>query len=148
VYAAQAWHWVHSADRYEKVASVLASEGTLALFWNVGREWSGALGADNDAVYAEVAPNLTGGNHWSLDRYLDELAAVDAFDGITKRIVTWEQRYSSQEWMTLLGTHSDHRILPEEQRVRLHAAVGDVIDRHGGYVDMTYDTHLYLATRT
>ena len=49
-------------------------------------------------------------------------------------MITWEQRYTTEEWVTLLGTHSDHRILPEEQRTRLHAAVGAVIDRHGGFV--------------
>ena len=66
---------------------------------------------------------------------------------MTKRVITWEQQYSTDEWVTLLGTHSDHRILAEEQRLRLHAAVGDVIDRHGGSVDVVYDTLLYLATR-
>jgi SAM-dependent methyltransferase len=147
VYAAQAWHWVQSDDRYEKAAAALAAGGTLALFWNRGREWDGPLGTDNDAAYDEHAPNLTGGAHWRLDRHLDELAAVPAFEGVTKRVITWEQRYSTDEWVTLLGTHSDHRILPEEQRTRLHAAVGDVIDRHGGSVDVTYDTLLYLATR-
>jgi len=147
VYAAQAWHWVQSADRYEKVASVLAPGATLALFWNKGREWTGELGAANDAAYDEHAPHLTGGAHWGLDRHLDELAAVPAFAGITKREITWRQTYSTQEWVTLLGTHSDHRILPEEQRARLHAAVGRAIDRNGGLVEMVYDTQLYLATR-
>jgi SAM-dependent methyltransferase len=147
VYAAQAWHWVHSADRYEKAASVLAPGGTLALFWNQGRELEGDLRVDNDAVYDAVAPNLTGSAHWRLDRTLDEMAACADLRAPTKRMVTWEQRYSSDEWVTLLGTHSDHRMLPEEQRVRLHTAVGEVIDRHGGFIDVVYDTWLYLATR-
>jgi SAM-dependent methyltransferase len=147
VFAAQAWHWVHSPDRYEKAASVLAPGGTVALFWNKGREWTGDMGADNDAVYAEHAPHLVGGKSFDLDRELDELAAVVSLTGVTKRVITWEQRYSTAEWVTLLGTHSDHRILPEEQRTRLHTAVGDVIDRHGGFVDFVYDVNLYLATR-
>jgi SAM-dependent methyltransferase len=148
VFAAQAWHWVQSVDRYEKAARVLAPGGTLALFWNLGREWDGELGAANDAAYKEHAPHLMGGGaHWQLDKHLDELAAVGAFDGIVKREITWEQRYSSAEWTTLLGTHSDHRMLPEEQRVRLHHAVGNAIDRHGGFVDVVYDVQLYLATR-
>jgi len=148
VYAAQAWHWVQSHDRYEKAAAALAPGGTLAVFWNQGREWTGPLGADNDSAYDEHAPHLTNSTgRWSLDRHLDELAAVPAFERVTKRVITWEQQYSTDEWVTLLGTHSDHRILAEEQRLRLHAAVGDVIDRHGGSVDVVYDTLLYLATR-
>jgi SAM-dependent methyltransferase len=147
VFAAQAWHWVQSVDRYEKVATVLAPGGTLALFWNRGREWDGRLGADNDAAYNEHAPHLTGGGHWRLDKTLDEMAESGAFTGVVKREITWEQRYSSAEWTTLLGTHSDHRMLPEEQRARLHGAVGAAIDRHGGAVDVVYDVQLYLATR-
>jgi SAM-dependent methyltransferase len=148
VYAAQAWHWVQSADRYEKVASVLTPGGTLALFWNRGREWDGPLGAANDAAYEALAPHLTSASgRWQLDRHLDELAEIPAFEGVTKREITWGRRYTTEEWVTLLGTHSDHRILPEAQRSRLHAAVREVIDRHGGFVDCVYDTLLYLATR-
>ena len=39
----------------------------------------------------------------------------------------------------LLGTHSDHRILPEEQRARLHARGRRRDRRHGGRVDVVYD---------
>ncbi len=48
----------------------------------------------------------------------------------------------------LLGTHSDHLILPAEQRVRLHGAVGDAIDRHGGRVDVAYDATVFLSRRS
>jgi trans-aconitate methyltransferase len=148
VYAAQAWHWVRSPDRYQRVAAALAPGGVIALFWNQGREWTGALGEANDAVYEQLAPHLKGGARaWELDRTLDDLAAVAELGDVTKRVLTWEQTYTANEWVTLLGTHSDHRILPEEQRERLHAAVGRVIDEHGGRVEMTYDVMCYLATR-
>jgi trans-aconitate methyltransferase len=150
VYAAQAWHWVRSPDRYQRVAAALLHGGVIALFWNQGREWTGALGEANDAVYDELAPHLRGGARQvaPLDQTLDELRAVDQFRDVTKHVVTWEQTYTSAEWVTLLETSSDHRILPEEQRGRIHAAVARVIDEHGGRVDMTYDTMCYLATRT
>ena len=149
MYAAQAWHWVRSPDRYERVATALAPGGVIALFWNQGREWTGALGEANDAVYEELAPHLVGGARRvaPLDQTLDELRAVDDFRDATKRVITWEQTYTSAEWVTLLETSSDHRILPEEQRARVHAAVARVIDEHGGRVDMTYDAVCYLATR-
>jgi trans-aconitate methyltransferase len=149
VYAAQAWHWVHDTDRYEKAANALERGGTLALFWNQGREWTGALGAANDAVYEEHAPNLTSATrHWNLDFTLDEMRASGGFGDVTKRAVTWEQTYTTDEWVTMLGTHSDHRILPDEQRARLHAAVGRVVDEHGGRVTAIYDTNCYLARRS
>jgi SAM-dependent methyltransferase len=147
VYAAQAWHWVRGDDRYQRVAGALAPGGTFAVFWNKGREWTGALGAANDAVYAEHAPHLRGGAAWNLDHWLDEIAACDAFEPPVVRSVPWSCTYTRDEWIDLLGTHSDHRILPEERRMRLHAAVGDVIDHHGGRVEVAYDTVVYLSRR-
>jgi hypothetical protein len=139
---------VYEADRYEKAARALAPGGTIALFWNKGREWTGPLGRDNDAAYDEHAPALTSSvGKWELDRTLDELAAADAFGAPTKRVFTWSRTYTTREWLTLLGTHSDHRILPEEQRIRLHTAVGHALNKHGGRVEVTYDAMLYLATR-
>ena len=148
VYAAQAWHWVHGADRYERVASTLEPGGTLAVFWNQGREWTGDLGAANDAVYDEHAPHLTHGvSRWQLDNSIAQIEGSGRFGEVAKRVFTWEQRYSTSEWLTLLGTHSDHRILPEARRRRLHGAVGAVIDAHGGSVDAIYDATLFLASR-
>jgi trans-aconitate methyltransferase len=147
VYAAQAWHWVHGDDRYERVAAALQPGGTVAFFWNKGREWTGALAADNDAQYAKYAPEMTGGNQWNLDWVREGIDACALLEPAATRVVTWTRSYTRAEWEQLLGTHSDHRILPEEQRARLHSAVGDAIDRHGGRVEVVYDVEIYLSRR-
>jgi SAM-dependent methyltransferase len=147
VYAAQAWHWIGGDDRYERVAAALAPGGTVAFFWNKGREWTGALGAENDAAYDEHAPELTGGTQWDLEWVAAGLDACAAFAPPEHRTVTWNRAYTRTEWVEMLGTHSDHRILPGERRTRLHRAVGDVIDRHGGTVDVVYDVQCYLSRR-
>ena len=146
-YAAQSWHWVDGDDRYDRIAAALAPGGAVAFFWNKGREWTGALGDDNDAVYIEHAPRLAGDRQWNLDWVGDGIAACSLLDAPVKDVVTWNATYTRDEWVNMLGTHSDHRILPEEQRNRLHAAVGDVIDRHGGRVDVVYDVVCYLSRR-
>jgi SAM-dependent methyltransferase len=147
VYAAQAWHWVHGDDRYQRVADALEPGGTFALFWNKGREWTGALGAAIDSVYAEHAPHLVGGRAWNLDDVRTEIEASGAFEVPAVRSLTWSRAYTTSEWMGLLGTSSDHRILPAEQQSRLYAAVGDAIDRHGGRVDVVYDVVVYVSRR-
>src|SRR5262249_34986086 len=89
VYAAQALHWVHAADRYERVASALARGGVVALFWNQGGEWDGELGAANDAVYAQHAPHLTRVvRQWDMDVLLEELSATPGLSTAEKRTVT------------------------------------------------------------
>jgi SAM-dependent methyltransferase len=145
-YAAQAWHWVRGDDRYDRVAGALEPGGTVAFFWNQGRDWTGALGADNDAVYARLAPEMSN-TQWQLDWVSDGIEACALLEPPTKRVVTWTQPYTRTEWERLLGTHSDHRILPDEQRTRLHSAVGDMIDRHGGHVEVVYDVEIYLSRR-
>lgn len=147
VYAAQSWHWVSGDDRYERVAAALQPGGTVAFFWNKGRDWTGALAEDNDAQYAKYAPEMVGGKQWHLDWVSDGIAGCPLLESPTTRVVTWTQSYTRTEWEQLLGTHSDHRILPEEQRTSLHTAVGDVIDRHGGRVEVVYDVEIYLSRR-
>jgi len=147
VYAAQSWHWVGGDDRYYRVAAALEPGGTVAFFWNKGREWTGPLAADNDAAYAEHAPELVGGRHWHMDWVSEGIAACAALTAPVTRTVTWGRSYSRVEWVEMLGTHSDHRILHDDQRARLHRAIGDAIDRHGGRVDVVYDVECYLSRR-
>lgn len=148
LYAAQAWHWVDGDDRYEKAAAALAPNGVAALFWNKPRAWAGALGRDNDAVYKRFAPEMTSSvGSWNLDWVAEQLAGSRLFVPAVTQAFTWHRTYTTEQWVRLLGTHSDHRILPEAQRTKLHAAVGDVIDAHGGAVDVVYDAVLYLSRR-
>ncbi len=148
VCAAQAWHWVHGEDRYEKVAAAIAPGGAVAFFWNKGRDLEGALQRDNDAMYARYAPEMTSSiGSWDLDWVRDDLDACGAFEPTVTRVFSWECTYTHDEWLRLLGTHSDHRMLREEQRTQLHAAVGNVIDAYGGVVDVVYDTMLFLSRR-
>ena len=148
VYAAQAWHWVGGEDRYEKVAAALAPHGVVALFWNKGRDWEGSLRRDNDAMYEQYAPEMTSSlGSWNLDWVAEQLEASGMFEPTVTRSFTWHRTYTTEEWVRLLGTHSDHRVLSESQRTQLHAAVGGVIDAHGGAVDVVYDAVLYLSRR-
>jgi hypothetical protein len=38
-------------------------------------------------------------------------------------------------------------MLPDEQRAALHTAVDEVVDAHGGRVEVAYDVSLFLARR-
>ena len=46
--------------------------------------------------------------------------------------------------MRLLGTHSDHRLLPDDRRTALQAVVREAI---GDRIRIDYATRLYLARR-
>ena len=84
------------------------------------REFNGALGADIQAVYRGPRPPtlepLT--TQWPLDETLAEIDASDRFDIATKVTVPWTQPYSRTEYVELMGTHSNHRMLDDATRAR------------------------------
>jgi trans-aconitate methyltransferase len=148
LYAAQSWHWITGEDRYDRAAAALAPGGTIALLWNKPREWDGELGAANDALYAQYAPHLEGGaKKWEIGGVLDEMDAHTSFAGTEHQAFAWAQQYTGADYVRLLGTMSDHRMLPEETRRALHTAIDALVDEHGGRVEVTYDTNLSLAVR-
>src|SRR5262249_23055090 len=79
--AGQAWHWVESADRYEKAAAALAPGGVIALFWNTPRPLEGEMGTAIDEIYERIAPEtqVWKPDRWALDVTLDQLAAAPGF---------------------------------------------------------------------
>jgi hypothetical protein len=64
------------------------------------------------------------------------------FDEPVMREVRWRERYTTDAYITLLATHSNHRMLPDDQRTELHAAIADAINARGGAVDHPYRTDL------
>jgi SAM-dependent methyltransferase len=149
VYAGQSWHWVRGEDRYDKLAAALAPGGVVALFWNQGRKFGGTLQRENDAVYERYAPEMTDSiGRRGLDNWVPvEIDACNALEPAVMRRFTWNRQYTTDEWIRLQETASDHRMLPATQREQLHGAVREVLDRHGGRVDVVYDTFCYLSRR-
>ena len=71
------------------------------------------------------------------------------FDAVTKYSVDWVQRYSTDEYVALMGTHSNHRILDDAARGRLQRGVGEVIarSRRAGRGDSTAPTCTWRGRR-
>jgi len=159
VYSATAWHWVTPGLRYELAARALASGGALATFWNTP-VWSGtAIRPALDQVYNDVAarfavtwsgvesptvgqPDADQENEWEreLDGNLD-------FTDLELRYYTWHQAYTREQYLTLIGTHSDHVLLRDEARAALYEGVAAVIDDVGGSFEVEYRTRLHLLRR-
>ena len=70
-----------------------------------------------------------------------------AFTELDARLFDWPQRYTTEEYLGLLGTHSDHIMLPEVARERLFDGVRQRIDAAGGSFELGYQTLLCLARR-
>jgi len=146
---AQAWHWVDPAVAMPKAAALLRPGGTLALFWNYG-DLDESTQATLDDVYRCYAPELLrsvviGGTKQTDRPHVDDLEGSGLFASVQTRTYRWERAYSGQEWVGLVGTHSDHLRLDPARRSALLAALRASIAALGGTIASHYGTYLALA---
>jgi SAM-dependent methyltransferase len=152
VVSGQAWHWVDPSVAPGKAAAVLPPEGRLAVFWNVPRHDAQTRVA-LDAVYLRFAPALARESvplgTMPSDHAADiaAIAATQLFTTCEVRTYGWTRRYSREEWLDQLGTHSDHLTLPRPQLAALLEGVGAAIDQLGGSITVHYETRLISAQR-
>jgi SAM-dependent methyltransferase len=153
--SAQAWHWVQPEAGYAKARAALSQHGILAAFWNrVAWDRSDLREALLDA-YQQAAPELaTDGPMHPANRCPDgdadwegEIADVEGLADAEIRYYEWEQDYSADDYVGLLATTSEIRLLAEAHRTTLFAAVTAVIDAHGEPVTLPMRTRLCLARR-
>lgn len=156
LFAAQAWHWVPTEVRYPKAHALLGDRGAFAAFWNVPMRYRPAtFRATLDAVYDQLAPNVPTrgpGSGWTTvaaDQKvtMGEIEASGRFDDLESRTYEHEHTFSTEDYVALLATQSDHRLLPNDQREALLDAIASVIDDGGAAITIAYTAHLYLAHR-
>lgn len=155
LFAAQSWHWVDPAVRSAKAARALAPGGALALFWH-RVQWRGEpLRDELDELYRRVAPRLHAANpsfpglrpSGGEDDLVRQLAAQGRFGELEMRTYPWPARLGAAALLDLLSSQSDHRLLAEAERERLLRAVGALVARRGGELEMPRDILLILARR-
>ena len=150
VVSAQAFHWVAPELRFAKAAAALGAGGALAVVGNAAVFGASPNRRALDAVYARHAPALHDADP-AVSFYAEGgpitalFAESGCFGPVTWRRYPWAQRYSAADYCGFLRTHSNHRLLPPEQREALLAAVAEAIEEHGGSIEVPYDAHLYLA---
>ena len=158
LFSAQAWHWVNPEIRYTRAREALADGGALAIFWNRPRWETSPVRDELSDAYGRAAPELGWGRtgpgpmhpgvqsspEWWGD-WTRELRATAGFEPPEARSYTWNQAYTTDEYVQLLQTHSDHIVLPDRERHALLEGVAGVIDRSGGSLTLEYVTALWLA---
>jgi SAM-dependent methyltransferase len=152
VTAAQSWHWVDQDLGLAKAAHVLCPEGVLALFWNTPRPEGTPLAGELQEAYRRQAPDLADSSvvfrwHAGADEQEERLVRSGWFGPCERRSWDWASTYTTEEYVELLQTHSDHRLLPGDQRRRLLDDVAAVVDRAGGRLTYAYRTLLVMSAR-
>jgi SAM-dependent methyltransferase len=158
LFSGQAWHWIDPEVRYTRAREALVGGGTLAVFWNRPRWESSPLREELAGAYRRTVPELGEGSTGAGPMHPDvqappawwgdwtrELGGAAGFERPRPRSYSWIEAYTSEQYVELLQTHSDHIVLADAQRRALVDAVAGVIDRHGGTLTLEYVTALWLA---
>jgi SAM-dependent methyltransferase len=144
LYAAQSWHWVDPERGFARAHALLRPGGLLALIRNRPRDGSGDLRRALDEIYERFEPELRDSRGGGADHAAD-IRASGRFGSVTVRDYPWSERRDAESYVRLLGTHSNHRLLPDARRAELLGAVRDAVEAHGGTIGIEWVTRVALA---
>jgi SAM-dependent methyltransferase len=150
VISAQAFHWIPPEIGYAKAAASLRDSGSIALFWNRNPRHRTALSQALDEVYRRVVPEIARSPEpGSPDTLIkDTVEAIDSsgfFEDVVVRRYPWSEQYTTERYIKLLNTYSDHLSLAEDKRRSLFAGVRELIEQFGGMMTRSYLAVLYWA---
>lgn len=151
VYCATAFHWLPKEESYNKVYNILKSGGTIALFWNhpFPNRKDDKSNKANRRVYDKYRPS---------DKEIVEFCEKDCaqhtreleqfgFKDIKVKLYHRVRTLTSDSYIALLNTYSDHRALDPKTKDAFEAEMKMSIDEIGGKINI-YDTiDLYLARK-
>ncbi|MCW2511821.1 MAG: methylase involved in ubiquinone/menaquinone biosynthesis [Mycobacterium sp.] len=148
----QSFHWVNPDIALSKVHRLLPAGGHLALMWNrlfPTHPTQGELaGIYRD--YVDPSSPLADGSSNGLDveHRTEGLIASITASGFTveERTYPRNERYSTERWLDLAFTYSNHLVLPAKKASELRTRLAERIGSSG--VAVGGDTLLILATRS
>jgi SAM-dependent methyltransferase len=154
--SATAFHWIDPAISYQKTTQALKSSGAIALFWHVHVQSEASQGFFEAVlpIYQREVPEQE-------EKYRPlpwpeevgepvkaEIEQTGLFGEVTVRRYRWDVTYDAAEYLRLLNTYSNHRVLDNQRRARLFQNIADLIDtRFHGRITKGYLAILYVAHR-
>lgn len=163
-YAASAFHWVDAEIGCPKVMRLLKSGGTFALFRNNAVPVEDELYDDVQEVYNKYYYSFYRPNQRPVPIskmvYQDFLSPSEIYRGfrfeslekygfqdVTMKLYNVSRSYSADDYISLLDTYSDHRALPDENRMALYSGIKKAILMHGGHQNMNFIFQLYMGRK-
>jgi len=156
VFSASAFHWVPEEIGYKKVLSMLKSGGVFARFANHPYRDKGnpALSQKIDELYGKYYYTFYNKKQENPKEY-DEQQAKDraliaekyGYTDIKYAMFYRTRIFTAREYITLLGTYSDHIAMEETIRKEFFGEIEKAINQYGGTFTV-YDTiDLQLARK-
>ncbi|HWD95451.1 MAG TPA: class I SAM-dependent methyltransferase [Acidimicrobiales bacterium] len=158
--AAQSWHWVDRARRWDLAHNAVRTDGTIALFWNKYIVANDDLRAELEQIDERYdVDNGSSPNGVTTATYPEEIVleegwpaydlASDArFEDLVSRRYRRTQMFSTATYLDLLASTSAYRIIDGDAREALMVEVASVIEQHGGETELNLITDLFLGRAT
>lgn len=151
--SAQTFHWIRPDIGYKKAAEVLKDTGSIALIWNVYPDPDSEFFIALQDIYSKHAPRLAESfaqrepYEVRIKNRKDEIDATGLFEEVAVKRYPCSAQYTSSQYIKLLDTFSDHRMLDDTSRHNLFEAVTDLIERFDGTVSRPHLAVLYFARK-
>ena len=151
IYCATAFHWLPQEKAYNKIKKLLRPGATLALFWNhpFPNRADDAVNMASRRVYEKYRPTdkpLIEFSEKDLEKRKTELQQ-NGFENVEAKLYKRTRTLTSQEYIALINTYSDHRALPDNIKQNFEKEMLTAVNTLGGKINI-YDTiDLYLAKK-
>ncbi|MCH5317436.1 MAG: methyltransferase domain-containing protein [Eubacterium sp.] len=151
IYCATAFHWLEQEKAYNKIKMLLKPNATLALFWNhpFPNRADDKTNAASKRVYDKYRPTDKPITEFTeKDLEIRKKALVqNGFANVEAKLYKRTRTLTTQEYIALINTYSDHRALHDDIKVSFEKEMISAIDSLGGKINI-YDTiDLYLAKK-
>lgn len=151
IYSASAFHWIPEEIGYPKVFNLLKSGGIFARFANHPYKDKGRIGMHEalQSIYKVYMPGSLESKEYSEEQahHRADIARKYGFIDIEHHLYQRTRTFTSDDYILLLGTYSDHIAIEEERRKQFFSEIKQAIDDLGGLISI-YDTiDLQLARK-
>lgn len=156
IYSASAFHWIPEGIGYKKVYDMLKDGGVFVRFANhpFRDKEKPELSAEMDRIYADYYYKYHNKEPKTPIEYTEQqahdralIAEKYGFTDIQYKLFYRTRTFTAKEYITLLGTYSDHIAIEETIRTEFFSKIEEAINRHGGEITI-YDTiDLQLARK-
>ena len=144
IISATAFHWVDPKVRYLKAFEVLKSKGFLAVFSNQHVRKDKGFFAEVQALYDRYYLIQTANR----PTHATNFPGAETFQEPIKSVYPWTQTYSSEQYIKLLSTYSDHIALPDKNKRLLFEGIVNLIEaKYDGQVTKHYAAVLDLREK-
>lgn len=151
IFSASAFHWIPEEIGYTNVCKMLKSGGIFARFANhpykdkEREEMHDAI----QKIYAIYMPGSSIGEEYSEENAKNraEISKKYGFIDIDYKLYHRTRTFTAKEYISLLGTYSDHIAIEEQKRAQFFGEIQNVIEKFGSKITLYDAIDLQLARK-